>query len=349
MIHSFTLLLLITNITLLGVAGYGAYLLFKQYFRNRYGVAERKFVRIGIYAMAKKEISSLFTKPFMRYIQKYTSLNVEFLEPEIDKNSRNEALEYFIESDVDLILCIGNMSTEYIAEFLHMREIKIPVVVCGLMKEVISKGYFESLRKHINITGTITPYGWDDKIQVLTERLKIKKLGVIHSIDPNTMTTSVLKEKNFLNAALRKYAINVTMVNVYSINSVSAFKENKELSNVDAVLFIRDNVVIGNTQKYAEYFRKLGVPVILSEREQLQYGFVFMGSLIEGRIGENCAKQALKVLESNTAANDIPIQNIAVKPNISVSLNYFNNEVTRQKINALMTDQTCSTVIIHLN
>lgn len=264
--------------------------------------------------------SYLFTKGFVSQLKKYASFEFDVIECDFKSDivQTSRWAEYIMEQRPDLVFAVGQISTEIMMHLMQTRRNQIPLVSAGIPIEMLTQEPHE-LQKQLPLTGTITSLGWEQKIALIKKTLpEIKNVLVLFkSIDDISRIN--LKEKNAIMAALRKQHINAKMHHIANISRSSEMSR-EILDGIDLVIISRSSSLMAYAEKIATESAQYNVPTFSTDRIASDKVFVSIASDIEERIGERCAKQAMKIIEDGIHPSKIPMPLLHSKDVITINL-----------------------------
>ena len=275
---------------------------------------------IAILAPNITAVSNLFTKGFISQLKKYASFEFDIIEcdSKSDTQQNSRWAEYIMEQKPDLILTMGRVCTETMMRVMATRRERIPIVSAGIPIEMLDEEP-KNLQKELPVTGAITSFRWEEKITLLKKTFPHLKNVLVLFRSIEDISRINLKEKNCIMAALRKQHINAKMHHIANINR--SLEMSRELLNdIDLVIISRSSSLMTYAEKISQELASYGVPTFSTDKETSDKVFVTISSNIEERIGERCAKQAMKILEDGVHPSKIAIPQLSSKEVVSINL-----------------------------
>jgi ABC-type uncharacterized transport system substrate-binding protein len=264
--------------------------------------------------------SNLFTKGLVSQLKKYASFEFDVIEcdSKYDTVQGSRWAEYIMEQKPDLIFSVSKVSTDIIMHLMLTRKERIPIISAGIPVEFLDRESHD-LQKSLPLTGVTTSFGWEQKIALLKRTLPHLKnvLVLFKSIDEISRIN--LKEKNCIMAALRKQHINAKMHHIANISRSSEMSR-EILEDIDLVIISRSSSLMAYAEKIATECADYNVPCFSTDKIASDKVFITISSDIEERIGERCAKQAMKILEDGIHPSQIPMTQLAAKQVVTINL-----------------------------
>jgi putative ABC transport system substrate-binding protein len=210
-------------------------------------------------------------------------------------------IEEMINSAPDLIFTLGASYTHLVKEITKKRNKYIPIVFAGI-KDKVAEEIVTQSDKHI--TGVkVGDLHYKEQIELLlTIKQGIKNVLIVY--DPSLEGLKSLKNR-FVEGFKKKHVL-VKSIAVYHTNEITQ-KVTSHLSEADAILTLRDNVVIAGMGNLVKLCNQYGVTLCTSELESVDKGAAIGFGIRQYDAGFEAAKIAKQILLENKQPHQIPI------------------------------------------
>ena len=282
---------------------------------------KQKTVAIGILAPSRKKFQDLFIESFILHLRRYATFTFETVECDGQANldTIRQLSQTLLDNDVDLIYVLGKPATRIVCHQLRSQSRRIPVVSGGTPIETIDIPLKE-YQADLPFTAVTTTFSWNEKIASLKKTLPHAQTVLVLFCASDVMSAFAMAERNAIATAGRKYQLFVRTYNVDHIESGTEITQ-ELLTGVDAVIISRCNSrLIGQAQQIARDAARWNVPVLSPESSHASSVFLSTECSVERRIGAQCARQAIKILEGEALAEKIPLCHLIPKHIIHLNL-----------------------------
>lgn len=207
----------------------------------------------------------------------------------------------FVNNKKDLILAIATPT----AQATYQTTKDIPIVITAVT-DPVEAGLAQSMEKPgTNVTGTsdMTPIG--KQFKMLQEILpSAKKVGILY----NTSEANSILQVKIAKEAAKELGLEIVEAGITAVNEVQQAAE-ALAGKVDVIYVPTDNTVVSAMAIVVNTAIKKGIPVIGSEKGQVENGALATEGIDYFKLGKQTAKIAAKILKGEKPA-DLAIETL---------------------------------------
>jgi len=245
---------------------------------------------------------------FTKYMNMSTKAHYEY---KIGKADGNKLLlrsitEDLVNEHIDLIFTIGTNCSQLAKEITRKRNVKIPIVFCGVKNPVSINLVDSENMPGANITG-VAAVGitWSDRIDyLLTLKPDIK-----HAVIPCSHTPGSMLERDVEEITEKLEANNITaqVIPIYSINDFKQKVLPFLTSQVDLAFVLRDGITINCMETLVKRANRENITIFSSYLESVEQGAAVGIGSYEETFGMKSAEMVRRILEQKNRPAVMPV------------------------------------------
>ena len=236
------------------------------------------------------------------------NLTIDYQDANFDGGTSNLIASAFVSSKVDLICGIA---TPMAQAAYNAAEGKIPVIFTAVTDPVMA-GITEG-----NITGTSDMLPVEAQLKLIRALMPdATKIGIMYTTSEVNSESAIAVYEDLAD----DYGFDIITSGI-SVSADIPLAIDGLLAKVDCITNLTDNTVVGSLPIILEAANEKGIPVFVSEIEQVKIGCAAAEGLEYYELGKQTGKMAAKVLKGEAEASDIPYEII------SESFLYINSTV----------------------
>lgn len=225
--------------------------------------------------------------------------NIEHVNSNFDSETSRTQAKAFVNSNVKIIIAIATPSA--IQSATAALKSDIPVVYCAVT-DATQVSEFE------NMTGTSDIPDFEAQLELATAFLGKEnlKIGVLMSNDESSdpLQIASLKEAAKKYSGMEIFDESLQEVTTSTVNTKIDVLLNK---NIDCMINLLDNTVVGQLQTILAKTDAAGIPVFGSEIEQVRSGCLASASIDYITVGKLSGKQAAEILGGKSVKDVKPL------------------------------------------
>jgi len=261
-------------------------------------------VKIGIFVSAQAQLYDDLVSGFKDAIAS-AGIDADYVEQNAtgDNNLAAQIAQSMVSQNVDFILTCGTTATQAAVAAVDG---KIPIVFGGVMQPVAAGAVvdMENSTKE-NVTGVTDALDFEAEASLLKQLVpNAKKIGGIYNPNEPAVAYSI---DGTLKSVMERDGYEFSYVPASSANEIPTAVDTA-VAKYDAMIQIFTNTIGSATSLIAEKALAAGVPVIGSDGEQVQDGFLCAQELSYYKIGQMCGNKMAQIAHG-TKAYDLPIEN----------------------------------------
>jgi putative ABC transport system substrate-binding protein len=265
-------------------------------------IKKAKECNIAIMSLTESPLIEKIRTGFKDTINNESSLNARIRNYAAngDLNLARSQIKEVVQNKFDLIYTIGATYSKLAEEITTKKQHPIPIIFVGFPNPVE-----QDFATGNHITGiTIQGTGGDVSKQLdLLSYLKpqTKHVLILYNATTNFFETDVEKMIN----KLQERNILSTKLPIYNTKEIMQ-KASSQIQDVDAIITVRDNVILGALEGLIKLCNNHGITLYTSELESVEKGAAIGFGQNEYKTGVECAQKALQILRDGTNPSDIP-------------------------------------------
>ncbi|MBM3191157.1 MAG: hypothetical protein FJZ63_00695 [Chlamydiae bacterium] len=200
----------------------------------------------------------------------------------------------------DLVVTLGAAASKMTKEIFYKRGIATPIVFTAAP----SPEKFHIIDSQaLYVTGVKEEVPLQREIECLVQaKPEIQRLLLVY----NPESPALVENRGQLEVLLQALNIRLIVVEVFQASEIQR-KVTPFISQVDAVLVLKDNTVVSGLDALVKLCNLYKVPLMASDLDSPDRGAALAYGVYEKEFGIEAAKQALQILEAGIPPRDIPV------------------------------------------
>lgn len=210
--------------------------------------------------------------------------------------------EEIVKGNYDLVFAITTACTMLIKEVTDQRGSQLPIVF-GAADDPVGNGIVYSLASsRNNVTGVTDSKDFDEQFALYRLLLPtMKSMLLVYNPSPG-----LIKQREALQALCAQHGIALGLCEILAVSELLT-KIESQVSRYDAVLVLKDNMVVSGIETVVQVCDRFKVPLIASDLNSVQKGAALAFGVHESDYGVEAGYQALSILFEGKKPADIPV------------------------------------------
>lgn len=211
--------------------------------------------------------------------------------------------EEIITGEYDLVFAITTVCTLLIKEVAEQRGSKIPIIF-GAADDPVGNNIVHSLESSgNNITGVTDSKDFDEQVALYRLLLPhIHSMLLVYNPSPG-----LIKQRESLQLLCEQKGIMLGLCEILNVSELLT-KIESQVHRYDAVLILKDNMVVSGVETIVQVCDRFKVPLIASDLNSVRKGAALAFGVHEGDYGVEAAYQAIAILRDQVLPKDIPVK-----------------------------------------
>ncbi|MCM8900728.1 ABC transporter substrate-binding protein [Caldicoprobacter algeriensis] len=266
--------------------------------------SSNKVIKIGISQLVEHPALDSAREGFIEALKEAgyedgKNIKIDFQNAQNDITNAQTIARKFVDEKVDMILAIATPAAQAAANVTK----DIPILITAVT-DPVSAGLAESLEKPgRNVTGTTDMNPVAEQIKLVKDLVPdAKNVGILY----NSGEINSKVQVDIAKQAAKEYDLNIIEATVSNSNEVSQATQSL-MGRVDAIYVPTDNTIVSSIGAVIKVANEHKVPVIGSERGQVEAGAVATKGIDYKELGKQTGRIAVEIIKGKKP-QDIPIE-----------------------------------------
>lgn len=266
--------------------------------------SSKKVIKIGISQLVEHPALDSAREGFIEALKEAgyedgKNIKIDFQNAQNDITNAQTIARKFVDEKVDMILAIATPAAQAAANVTK----DIPILITAVT-DPVSAGLAESLEKPGgNVTGTTDMNPVAEQIKLIKDLVpNAKNVGILY----NSGEINSKVQVDIAKQAAKEYGLNIIEATVSNSNEVSQATQSL-MGRVDAIYVPTDNTIVSSIGAVIKVANEHKVPVIGSERGQVEAGAVATKGIDYKELGKQTGRIAVEIIKGKKP-QDIPIE-----------------------------------------
>ncbi|ADL53701.1 ABC transporter substrate-binding protein [Clostridium cellulovorans] len=267
---------------------------------------DKKEIKIGVTQIVEHQALDSAREGFIAALKENgyedgKNVKLDIQNAQGDKVTAQTIAQKFVSDKEDLILAISTDSSQ--AAYNATKD--IPILITAVT-DPVKAGVAKSLEKsETNVTGTSDDISIDKQFDLLKKLVPTaKKVGIIYNTSEVNAEIQIEKAK----AAAPNFGLEIITAGITSTNDIPQTL-NSLTSKIDVLYCPTDNMVVSATPIITEQCFKNNIPVIGSEKGQVEGGALATNGIDYYKLGYQTGVSAVEVIKGKKPT-EIPIKTL---------------------------------------
>lgn len=220
-----------------------------------------------------------------------------------NKTLMHSEIEEITHQQYALIFTIGTTASQMTVENVAKKNIQIPIVFSSVNDPVGFHIVKSEESSGSMVTGVKELLNFREEIAAMRKYVpNLKNVLLVY----NPAEPGMEKDKKEVELILAENNINLTSIEIFQTNELLT-KVSPFIVQADALLVLKDNIVVAGMDTLVKLCNKNQVPIMASDLDSSVKGATFAFGIYETEFGVEGAKKALQILHNGTHPSDIPV------------------------------------------
>lgn len=213
--------------------------------------------------------------------------------------------EEIVNGSYDLVFTVGAQATQLAKEIMIKKQ-RLKPIVFAAVNDPVRLNIVSSLESSGNhVTGIVESLDYPLQLKLLTNfKPTIKQVLLVYNPSEGAGFET---DKIEIEKILKERGIRLKTVEIYNTNEVYQ-KTNASISQTDAVLILKDNMVVCALDSLVKLCARYNVPLMATDLDSVDKGAVFGFGVYECDFGIGAARLAQQIIEAGRKPSQIPCQ-----------------------------------------